>query len=137
MSYHFVVFGSIKDVYKTFALYRIWWWRKLSIKMFSKLCHCRIILYLFAGFKIIILCSVHPKWFMKFVFSAKMWFMKTSTRIVNYESQVAKLNPGNPEYLKQNKNHLAIQIHHSMLELLLLVYCSYTVFLYFPSVTNW
>ena len=73
---------------------------------------------------------------MKFVFSAKMWFMKTSTRIVNYESQVAKLNPGNPEYLKQNKNHLAIQIHHSMLELLLLVYCSYTVFLYFPSVTN-
>ena len=47
---------------------------------------------------------------MKFVFSAKIWFMKTSTRIVNYESQVTKLNPGNPEYLEQNKNHLEIQI---------------------------
>ena len=34
------------------------------------------------------------------------------------------------ECLKRNKNHLAIQVHHSVLELLFLVYFSYTVFLY-------
>ena len=37
----------------------------------------------------------------------------------------------NLEYVIQNKNHLTIQIHHSMVELLFLVYCSYTIFLYF------
>ena len=61
--------------------------------MFSKFWHCWILLYLFAGFRAIILCSVHPKWFVKFVFSAKVWFVKTSTRIVKYESLVVKSNP--------------------------------------------
>ena len=30
---------------------------------------------------------------MKYMFSAKIWFMKTSTRIVKHESQVIKSNP--------------------------------------------
>ena len=43
-------------------------------------------IYLFAGFKTIILGSVHPIRFVKYVFSAKIWPMKSSTRIVKYES---------------------------------------------------
>ena len=35
-------------------------------------------------------CSV---WFLKYDFSAKIWFMKTTTRIVKYESRVLKRNP--------------------------------------------
>ena len=42
----------------------------------------------------------------------------------------------NLEYLAHNKNHLVIQTHHSMLELLFLIYSFYTVFLYFPRVIN-
>ena len=42
----------------------------------------------------------------------------------------------NLEYLKQNKNHLKIKIHHFMLELLFLVYCFYNVFLYFSTRNN-
>ena len=36
-----------------------------------KLWHCQIIWYLFAGFKAIILCSVHSRWFVKYVFLLK------------------------------------------------------------------
>ena len=54
--------------------------------------HCQITWYLFADFKTIILCYVHSIWFVKHVFSAKRWFVKTSNRIVKCESQVAKLN---------------------------------------------
>ena len=43
----------------------------------------------------------------------------------------------NLEYLKQNKNHLVIQIHHSKLELVFLVYCFYTVSLYFSTCNKW
>ena len=50
----------------------------LSIRMFSKLWHCRIILFLFARFKTIILCSVHFIWFVKCVFSTKMRVHKKS-----------------------------------------------------------
>ena len=39
----------------------------------------------------------------------------------------------NRDCLKQNKNHLAIQNHHSLLELLFLIHCLYTVFLYFST----
>ena len=39
----------------------------------------------------------------------------------------------NLEYLTRNKNHLVMQTHHFMLEILLLVYCFYTVFLYFST----
>ena len=44
------------------------------------------------GFNTIILCSFHSIWFVKYVFSAKIWFVKTSTKIVKYESQVVKSN---------------------------------------------
>ena len=30
---------------------------------------------------------------MKYVFSTEIWFGKTSTRVMKYESQVIKLNP--------------------------------------------
>ena len=64
------------------------WCQKLSIRMFLKLWQYRIIWYLFTGFKIIILCSVHSLWFVRYVFSAKIWFVKTWTRIVKCESRV-------------------------------------------------
>ena len=62
--------------------------------MFLKLSQCQIIWYLFAHFSTIILCFVHSVWFVKYVFSAKIWFLKASTKIVKYESPVLKLNPG-------------------------------------------
>ena len=46
------------------------------------------------NFKTIILYSVHSTRFMKYEFSVEMWFVKTSARIVKYESQVFKSNPG-------------------------------------------
>ena len=63
------------------------------IGIFLKLWHYQISLYLFEGFQTIIMCSVHLMWIVKYVFSAKIWFAKMSTRIVKYESQVVKLNP--------------------------------------------
>ena len=36
------------------------------------------------------LCSAHPIWLAKNVLSAKLWFVKTLTRIVKYESQVIR-----------------------------------------------
>ena len=50
---------------------------------------------MFADFKTMILCSLHSKQFVKFVISAKIWFMKTSIRPVKYEPRVVKLNPVN------------------------------------------
>ena len=67
------------------------WCQKLLIRMFSKLWQYQIIWYLFAGFRIITLCSVHCVWFMKYLFSAKI-FMKTSTRIMKFKSWVNKSN---------------------------------------------
>ena len=61
--------------------------------MFLKLSQCWIIWYLLVGFKTIILCSHHAMRFLKYVFFAKIWFVKPSTRIVKYESQVIKLIP--------------------------------------------
>ena len=58
-----------------------------------KLWHGQIIWYLFEGFKAIILCSVDSSWFVKYVFPAKIEFVKTSTRIVRYASRVVKSNP--------------------------------------------
>ena len=63
-------------------------------RIFLKLWHCQIIWYLFESFKTIILCSPCSVWFVKYVLSAKIWFVKTSTRIVTYESWVVKLNSG-------------------------------------------
>ena len=59
----------------------------------TKLWYYQIIWYLFAGFNTIILCSVHSIWFVKYLFSAKIWFVKSSTRIMKCKSQVIKLNP--------------------------------------------
>ena len=42
----------------------------------------QIIRYLSAGFKTIILCYVQSIWFGKYAFSAELWFVKTSTRVV-------------------------------------------------------
>ena len=81
------------DVYKTFTRYRNQCCWKSSIRMFLKLQHCQIIWYLFAGLKIIILCSVDFIWFVKHVFSAERWFVETSNRIMKYESRVVKSNP--------------------------------------------
>ena len=87
-------FSYIKsDVYKTFAWERNGWLWKSSIRMFSKLWQCQTVWYLFASFKTIILCSLHSMRFMKYVFSAKIWFVKTSTRVVKYELEVIKSNP--------------------------------------------
>ena len=49
--------------------------------------------FLIADFKIITLCSVHSIWFVKYALAAKIWFLKTSTRIMKYESKVVKSNP--------------------------------------------
>ena len=65
----------------------------IIIIVFLKLWHCQIIWYLFACFKVIILGSFHSIWFVKYVFSAKLRFVKPSTRLVKYESRVLKSNP--------------------------------------------
>ena len=54
---------------------------------------CWTILVLFVDFIAIILCSIYCIWFVKYVLSAKKWFVKTSTRILKYESRVVKSNP--------------------------------------------
>ena len=77
-----------------------------------KLWHCQITWYLFAGFKTIILCSIHSIQFVKYVFSAKIWFVKTSTKIVKYESRVVKSNLG-----------LIVKFH----KILLVVYCKHAI----------
>ena len=89
-----VIFGSVKMMFRRLLLGKeMKWCQKSSIRMFSKLWHYRIIWYLFAGFKTVILCSVHSIWFVKYVLAAKMWFVKTSFRIMKYESQDVKSNP--------------------------------------------
>ena len=62
------------------------------LECFLKLQHCQLIWFLFAGFKNMILCSVHSIKFMKYVFPSKISFVTTSTRIVKYESCVVKSN---------------------------------------------
>ena len=64
----------------------------MSIKMFLKWWHFLSIWYLFICFKTIILRFVHSLWFVKYIFFTKTWSMKTSTRIVKYESGVLKSN---------------------------------------------
>ena len=39
---------------------------------------------------------------MKYLFSTKIWFVKTSTRIVKYEPRVVKLNPGYVSSITEN-----------------------------------
>ena len=42
---------------------------------------------------VLILCSDHSIWFVKYVFYDKIWFIKTSARMLKFESQVVKSNP--------------------------------------------
>ena len=63
------------------------------MRVFLKLWHCRIIYYVLAGFKTIILCSVHSIRFVKYDFFTKIWFVKTANRIVKYGSRIVKSNP--------------------------------------------
>ena len=49
--------------------------------------------FLFAVLWPIIVCSVYSTWFEKYVSSTEIWFVKTATRIVKYESRVVKPNP--------------------------------------------
>ena len=51
-----------------------------------------IIWYLVESFQTITLHSVRSIRFAKYVLSAKIWFVKTSTRIVKYESPIVKSN---------------------------------------------
>ena len=86
------------------------WCRKPSIRMFSKLSQYGITWFLFAGYlvKDQILCSVYSIWFMKYVFFAKIWFVKTSIKIVKYESRVVK---SNPDFLFILKGFTLLNIH--------------------------
>ena len=86
-------FWLSKKCLKNFCSTKNWMMKGIVNKKVFKIMNCPIIVYLFAGLKTIILCSVHPKLFVKYVFLTKYWFVKTSTRIVKYESQVVKLNP--------------------------------------------
>ena len=61
------------------------------MRIFLKLSQCRIILYLPGAFQTIILCSVHSILFVKYVFSAKIWFMKTSTGYMKYKWRIILL----------------------------------------------
>ena len=62
--------------------------------MFLNLWYLWIIWYKLAGFKtIIILYFAHPIYDLWNVFSPKVWFLKTSTRIMKCESRVVKSNP--------------------------------------------
>ena len=85
----------------------------MLIRVFLKLWHCQIIWYLFAGFKVIILLSVHFIWFVKYVFSAKLRFVKTSTRLVKYKSRVVESNPAHfvPCPPKKISNYLLICVN--------------------------
>ena len=57
-----------------------------------KLWHYKIIWCLFAGFKTLVLCSVHSTWLIKYVISVKMWFMKTLARMGKYKPRIVKSN---------------------------------------------
>ena len=50
-------------------------------------------LVLITGFNTRIFCCVHFIWFMNYIFSTKMWFVKTLSWIVKFKSQVVKWNP--------------------------------------------
>ena len=83
---------------KLFSVKRNRWCWKLLIRMFLKLWQYRIIWHLFAGFKTIILCSVHSAWFVKMYFLLKYgsWKPQLESWNTNHESLnwTLKCNPG-------------------------------------------
>ena len=89
-SFQFVIFDSVKKCLQNFNSIKKW----MMVQIVDKnLWHYGIIRYLFAGFKTITLCSVYSIRFVKHAFSTKIWFVKTSTRIMKYKSWVIKSNP--------------------------------------------
>ena len=61
-----------------------------------KIWHCQLTWltwYLFVCFETMILITVQSMWFGKYVFSANIWFVNTTNRIVKCESRVVKCNP--------------------------------------------
>ena len=91
LSLQFVYFQLLKRCLPNSTQYKNWWCWKSSIWIVLKSCYCQTSWYLFAGFKTMILNSVHPKTKLC-LFSVKIWFVKTSIRIAKYESQVVDLN---------------------------------------------
>ena len=84
------IFSSWKDVYQILLNIKI---DDAGNRQYEvlKSCYCQTSWYLFAGFKTMILYSVHPKTKLC-LFSVKIWFVKTSIRIAKYKSQVVDLN---------------------------------------------
>ena len=76
-----------------FCLIKKWVVLEIFDKSVSKIMTLPNNLVLICRFQAIILHSVHSIWFVKYKFSAKLWFMKTSTRILKFESWVIKLIP--------------------------------------------
>ena len=71
----------IKWCLRNFCLIKKWMMLEIVDKNVFEIMIMPIIGYLFAGFKSTTL------------FSAKIWFVKTSARMTKYESRVVKLNP--------------------------------------------
>ena len=78
----------VKWCFENVCLIKKWMMVDIVDKMFLKLCKCRIIWYLLTGLKIIILCCVHSKRFVKYVFSAKYgsWKLQLESWNTNHES---------------------------------------------------
>ena len=84
------IYKSVRNyVHKTFAQWRNRWCWKSVIRMFQEIWHCEIFWYCRFQNHILVISL----WFVKYEFSTKIWFVKTSTWIVKYESRVVKLNP--------------------------------------------
>ena len=96
LSLQFVIFSTIKyDVYKTQKRMKLVIVDKNIFKIMTlpnNFCD----LVLISSFKTIILCCVHSIWFVKYMFSAEIWFVKTLSWIMKYESQLLKSNLDNP-----------------------------------------
>ena len=105
--------------------------------MFLKLRYCGIIWYLFAGINTIILCSPHSLWLKEYVFSAKIWFVKTLSRIVKHESGVVKSNPVlskisiDSTFYSSKTQKIKILKRHIFLSFWV-IFCTFT-----PSPTTW
>ena len=81
-----------KSCYQNVCSIKKWMMLEIINKNVSEIMTMPNNLILAWRFKTIILCFFHSVRLMKYVFYAKIWFMKTSTRIVKSESQVVKSN---------------------------------------------
>ena len=51
------------------------------------------------------LVFIHYLWLVKYAFSTKKWFVKTSCRIMKYKSRVVKMNPGKSDFYELWQQH--------------------------------